>query len=174
MSPGRVVRIRVNPKDCLGAVDVLAAAKIHTNNMSFDQVVRLALSILLEQARVIEQIPRRDGFEYNDVMSTFATRGPEHHVEKLKRTQQIELESLYRHTSDMPPALGRPLRTPPPPDTPDQARARVLLAQLAQKFEHNQLNWSPQDGKLMGWLGEVAAGEISFHEYEVLSGQAQT
>lgn len=71
MRAGQVVRIRVNPKDCVSVLDVLELAGVNTRGMSYSSLVSLALSSMLQGLRDMETIPDRDGFEYLDKMSPF-------------------------------------------------------------------------------------------------------
>lgn len=73
MKPGRVVYMRINPKDCMSIVDALD--KLYprevSKEMSFEIATRIVLSAFLEGARSDRIIPDRDGFEYNEVMGRF-------------------------------------------------------------------------------------------------------
>lgn len=54
---GVVAAIRINPKDCLGVLDLLEATGVSTSEKSFSHMVSLALSSLLEAARKQGFIP---------------------------------------------------------------------------------------------------------------------
>lgn len=86
---GQVVRIRVNPTDCLSVLDALEKAGINVRQqgMSFSQCVSLALSSLLMGARQQGWLPEPDGFQYANRMSQF--RGFSGHAEKLAITDAI-------------------------------------------------------------------------------------
>ena len=72
MTPGRVVRLRVNPRDAMSIVDVLDKVELSPTNMSFDQACSMVLATLLESARTANLIPReREGFEYTEMMQRF-------------------------------------------------------------------------------------------------------
>ena len=71
MKPGRVVSIRVNPADCISVVDVLREVDALVPGMSFSQAVSVALSSALETLRQGGVLPRRAGFEYDEVMQQF-------------------------------------------------------------------------------------------------------
>lgn len=86
--PGRVARIRLNPKDCMSVVDVINAAGINTRGMSFASAVSLSLSSLMETARQSNLIPTRDGFDYLDMMQQFEGRSGQ--ARKLQITQAVE------------------------------------------------------------------------------------
>lgn len=75
MRAGEVVRIRVNPSDCMSTVDVLQKAGVDVKDMSFSQAVALAFSATLEVLRHAGSIPERFGNEYDEVMAPFANKG---------------------------------------------------------------------------------------------------
>mgnify|MGYP001557962641 CR=1 FL=1 len=89
MKAGRIVRLRVNPADCMGVADVLSQLGMSPERFSFDQACRIALSSLLESARVHGAIPRRDGFEYTEMMSRFIARVPAEMIAKLQVTKLL-------------------------------------------------------------------------------------
>lgn len=68
MKPGTVARIRVNPKDCIGIIDMLKAAGINTEHKSFAACTSLALSAMLDIMRKNQIIPDGDGFDYLEKM----------------------------------------------------------------------------------------------------------
>lgn len=88
MKAGRVVHIRVSPKDCMGCIDVLQKNGIIVRGTSFPQVVSMALKSLLNTVRGVGVIPDRDGFEYNEMMEPFAD--PNNRERKLDITNQLE------------------------------------------------------------------------------------
>lgn len=69
--PGVVTTIRVNPADAMAVVDVVNAAGVYTKGMSFASMVSLALSSLLQTMRDQDVIPKRDGFEYNELVQPY-------------------------------------------------------------------------------------------------------
>jgi len=88
MKAGRVVRMRVSPKDAMAVADVCKAHAMPA--MGFSQSVSYTLAVLLETARTAGMIPERDGFEYNELMQQFlpSTQGQ---GRKLAITKQVEL-----------------------------------------------------------------------------------
>lgn len=75
MKVGRVVYIRVNPKDCMSCIDVCQKVGTVTTGMSFAQLVSLALSSLLETVRRDGAIPTRGGFEYSQMLQPWSGGG---------------------------------------------------------------------------------------------------
>jgi hypothetical protein len=75
MKPGKVVRFRMSPTDCLSVLDIMKVAKISTDGKSFNTVVHLALSSMLESYRkagIINADP--DPFSFMPRMEEFTVR----------------------------------------------------------------------------------------------------
>jgi hypothetical protein len=68
---GRVVQIRLNPKDCMAIVDIIQQAKMFTPGMSFSQAVIIAFACMAETFRKNGLVPEREGFEYSEMMREF-------------------------------------------------------------------------------------------------------
>lgn len=92
MRAGQVVRIRVNPKDCVSVLDVMKAGGIDISKMSYSSIVSLALSAMLQGLRDGGTIPDRDGFEYAEMMEPYLRNGQ---GGKIKIANQ-----LYRRAAD--------------------------------------------------------------------------
>lgn len=153
MRAGRVVRIRINPKDCLSVADIVDKAQIYTNGMSFSQVVSLALSSMLEAYRQGALIPVRDGFEYTKMMARFGDNPKVDRGRKLAITQAIQM-------------AGSEAVTPIPvvsvtagAQTVAQRRAEIRLRELAMRKEAEPLNWSEEDEAEFLRVIAVASGE---------------
>jgi len=71
MKGGRVLRMRLNPEDVMSCIDIVQRSNITLSAASLDTVCRLALSGLLEAARIAGTVPRRDGFEYEQMISKY-------------------------------------------------------------------------------------------------------
>src|SRR5687767_14148543 len=71
MKGGAVVTIRMNPQDIMAAIDIVEAAGTWHPGMSLAQCVKTAFEGCMEAARLTESIPRRDGFEYERMVSKF-------------------------------------------------------------------------------------------------------
>jgi hypothetical protein len=100
---GRVIRARVNPKDCISCVDVVDKLGYETTNWSFDQVVRVALSSLLESVRQNNVIPTRDGFEYSAMVTNRFKSATRANAAKLKITAIADSLAHAQQTSPLVP-----------------------------------------------------------------------
>lgn len=87
--PGRVVQIRLNPKDCMSAIDLWDKLQITIEGVSFAQVVSTALNSSLETFRRNGILPERQGFEYSEMMARFPDSA------HRSRTLQIN-EAMYK------------------------------------------------------------------------------
>lgn len=97
--PGRVVRLRINPQDCIAVADIIDRLKQPTGLMSFDQAVRIALSVLIENARERKLIPRRDGFEYTEMMGRFV-HNKAHAAAILEESAHAVIGHMWGHKID--------------------------------------------------------------------------
>jgi len=132
MTPGKVARIRVNPKDAMGVVDVLEKLGVSTTNISFDNGVRIALSSLLESARQSNLIPTREGFEYLKMMERFVRHTKADQVARLELTNLAHSAPPDHHT----PTLDDPLK----------ARRRTRWQELRFKYEsEGDINLTQED-----------------------------
>lgn len=86
MRAGVVATLRVNPKDCMSVIDVLARAGVNTKDMSFPAMVSLALSAMMQGLREQQVIPDRSGFEYLDMMQPYLNG---RNAKKLEITKSI-------------------------------------------------------------------------------------
>ena len=89
MKGGNVARIRVNPKDCQSVLDLLDKVRIPRQHMSFAQCVSIALSSLLETARINKTLPEPDPFQYINRMGQYLGNGHKHHQMKMRATSAI-------------------------------------------------------------------------------------
>lgn len=94
-----VLHIRLNPEDMMSCIDVLNNAKINTTGMSLAMVARLVLSALLEGCRVSGEIPRRDGFEYQEMIQPFVQTSQ---LKKLQIMSGIRNTEIARVQADLP------------------------------------------------------------------------
>lgn len=107
--PGAVVSIRVNPTDCMAIVDLLKQNDMIVKGQSFSSMVSLALSALLEGARVNGVVPERSGFEFNELVRPFLQEGNM----KSKRKVTEFVASLGSEWQSKPVAVfTRPLPEP--------------------------------------------------------------
>lgn len=101
MIPGRVVRFRLMPKDCLSVLDVLDKAGISMNGKSFNTLSHLALSSMLEtfrQSGMIDKEP--DPFKFAERM--FPYQGNADTVSKRKITNELRSASIRGFSQPVP------------------------------------------------------------------------
>ena len=139
---GNVVTIRVNPKDCMGVVDVIQKAGIYTPGMSFAQMVSICLSSVLQTLRDSEVIPERDGFEYLNVVGPYISKQSGKKIEVTKTINQlgskIAVRGLSQPIKQVPELEESPLPAAAyvePVMTMEQKRAGALLKELDAKRE---------------------------------------
>lgn len=71
LKAGRVVQIRLNPKDCMAVVDIITQAKMFVPGMSFSHATSIAFACMSETFRKNNIVPTREGYEYSDLMEPF-------------------------------------------------------------------------------------------------------
>lgn len=81
--------LRVNPTDAMAIVDVIDTIGVSKENLSFAQATKIALSTLLESARQQGTIPRREGFEYLEMMKPFEADNYSSRAAKLRITKEL-------------------------------------------------------------------------------------
>jgi len=136
-TPGFIVSLRINPNDVMSIIDVLDTIGVPKQNLSFAQATKIALASLLEGARQSNLVPRRDGFEYSEMIkpfagSTYASRG-------------AKLRTAYK------------LSRPPSDNGSDprlDMRKAARLEELLFKHNHNQENMDDAELKEMATLLE--------------------
>lgn len=107
MLPGKVVRFRLMPKDCLSVLDVLEKAGLDTSGKSFNTLAHLALSSMLEtfrQAGTIDRDP--DPFKFAERMFPFS--GSTNMIGRRKVTNELRSAALQGFTkpSTLAPTIG--------------------------------------------------------------------
>ncbi len=150
MQPGIVVRIRVNPNDCMGVVDLLSKTGTVVEGMSFSSMVSLALSSSIAAARELDVIPSRTGFEWAEVMGPFANG--------LRTKKKLEVTDTIKHASvdgRVPswkapkPVKYEDLPIPEPaPVSAELMRDRRALSELCAKkdlADDGQVIWQASD-----------------------------
>ncbi len=155
MRSGFVVNLRVNPRDCQGILDVMAAANINTQDMSFSMQVSLALSSLLESARITNLIPEPDEFQYLNRMQPYI--GRMRNGMKKKTADVVNSLGPLRRVAALPGDAGivpegnaSPLPTPEPAEVSLADRGkRTRLAELNSKrdlsLSSDSITWQKQD-----------------------------
>ncbi len=131
--PGRVVRIRVNPQDCMSVLDIMNLIGVHPKRVSFDQAVRMALSSLIESIKASGVIPTRDGFEYTDMMNEF-------------RAEPRNVKEVLQFSG----AIMQPAARSIVQESPDRVRHRNRLKELM--FKHRHARESMDDADMAEYL----------------------
>ena len=129
--PGRVVRARINPADCMGVADVINKLGLTPQRFTFDQAVRIALSSLLESARQNGAIPRRDGFEFNSLMTQFQPRPQD-------QARHLEIAKLVNTVEHVQLAVA-------PVTSVEMRRAKTRYDELQLKMRHASESMTAED-----------------------------
>lgn len=132
MKAGKVVSLRVNPKNCLTVLDVCRELGVNPSaGYSFGQLVSIALSSLLETVRQQAIVPERTGFEYSEMMKPFEEPSKRAFAQKIKLSNNITAPSFQ-----------------PQPVIPGvHPREKVRFEELAFKKDADPLNFSPAEEK---------------------------
>lgn len=164
MKAGHVATIRVNPRDCQSVLDVLDAAGIPRQALSFAQCVSLALGCLLETSRHSGVIPEPDEFEYLNRLSHYVGRGKRSPKARMAETIQSigpklrapvldgqgAQEGFGEHTAD----LGAVPQAAPvqqvDPESGEYKEAQKILTHLLVKKEQCEdevegVVWTPHN-----------------------------
>ena len=121
LKPGRVIYIRVNPKDCMSCIDVVQKAGMNLQRASFSLIASAALSSALESFRQNGIIPDREGFEYTDMMKDYPM------TDKQERARALAINrtfSLAGSNINIPPVISGP---------PVDRRKKLRFEELARK-----------------------------------------
>jgi len=138
MKYGDVVRIRLLPEDSMGCIDVCKAAGIYVDGMSLSQIAKLAISGLLEAYRNAGVIPKREGYEYNQLVHPIIASG--NNAKKLQISTIVESAQVARLSMGKTAFSGT--LTMPDNDTlaPKKGRLLVRLMELEQKLSDDPDN----------------------------------
>lgn len=71
MRPGQVIRLRVNPTECLQVLDFLRRANIEVTGRSFSACASIVWHALMKDAERRGFMHEVDGFSYNEQMAQF-------------------------------------------------------------------------------------------------------
>lgn len=126
---GRTVSIRVNPKDCMGVIDLADKLRYAPPGTSFSQLVSLALTSSLEALRANGIIPTRDGFEFSEMLARFPEPRDAARARALAITDTFQMAA-----SD--------LKVPPAADAAQFQRGRSRFNELCVKNEADPANMS--------------------------------
>ncbi|MHB8413879.1 MAG: hypothetical protein ACYDB1_00595 [Acidiferrobacteraceae bacterium] len=128
MKAGPTPHIRMSPQDAMGCIDVAEKLGVNIDGMSFAMVVKLAVASLLESARQNGLIPRREGWEYDKMMSRFDE------LQQGARAGKLQMTALVQGMgSDLAPRAVMP-------ETPERERRRMRYKELKFLHESDPLN----------------------------------
>ncbi len=139
MTPGLVISLRVNPTDVMAVIDALDYLGIPKANLSFAQAVKLVLASSLESFRQAGIVPRRDGFEYLDMIRPFEQQG------FGSRAAKLQVAKLNRH----PNAHVQGIQIP---DEPDKRARRIRYDELMFKNQADPDNLQAEELEELGGL----------------------
>lgn len=122
----------------MSCVDVAKQAGYNPHPMSFSQVVSSTLGIVLESLRQNNIVPRRDGFEYADMMRHWDFDVKADRVAKLGITKALQFSTMQplRNVA-LNPALNR---------------LRVRFDELASRWNADPENMGPYEIEEMNRL----------------------
>lgn len=140
MKPGRVIKIRVNPRDCMTAVDIVSQTGDMPRGISFAQVVSVAMSTAFNTLREHDIVPKREGFEYSQMMEPFKDQPHLDRARKLAITKAFELAAPQHAPLPLP-------ATPAAPVTTDKVRELKMAKWHALQFKKEQdpTNFTPAE-----------------------------
>lgn len=87
---GRIVRIRVSPKNCMAVSDFMDLLQVK-GDMSFSQVVSVALASAMEMLMENKLIPRRVGHEYERMMGKYPATEKERLSTVIRQAKALRL-----------------------------------------------------------------------------------
>ena len=153
MKPGRVVSIRLNPRDCLAVIDVVEKLSLNIRGMSFSQAVSIALASAMESLRQAGAIPERDGFEFTEMMQRYPA------VTKGARGQALRITNAMR-------LAGPDVQVPAAAPSREVTQARIRLDELLLRCEADPLNASAEDKaeleRLASFLANCEKAAVEF------------
>lgn len=129
MIPGRTVRIRVNPTDCMSCLDVAKQVGYLKEGISFAEVVSIALRALLATVRQENIVPTRDGFEYSEMMAPYKDQPHLDRALKVRLTKALKMHDI--------PAVVE--------EAVEHRRARIRFEELAFKSNTDPTNMSEEE-----------------------------
>lgn len=133
---GEVVRIRIDPADVMSCIDLCKAGGVITKDLSLAQVVKLALSGMLENARRQNIVPTRTGYEYAEMVQPFKDTGRNN--AKLQLTDAIEKSKLKLRM----PEPATPIIEDSPSIKRQKAKLLTTIMELEQKKQVDPDNFS--------------------------------
>lgn len=128
-----VVQFRLNTEDIMGCIDVLNLSDINKDGMSMAMVCRLVLSSFLQGAREKGMIPKREGYEYTDMVAQFSKAS---HGKKVALTNNLFAVEAKNQMSDMP-------------------NQHINISQHSQHQAHSQQQYNSPDDLLIKKKGRL-------------------
>lgn len=117
----------------MAVVDVMHKLDVPLYGLSFSQAVKIALASSLEAFRQNGTIPRREGFEYSNMMEPFLQDRNKLRAEKLRVATNLSTE---REGTHIPPLV---------PESPEHRRGRIRFEELRFKATTDSINMSPDE-----------------------------
>ena len=118
---GRVVSLRISPADCIAIASVCQKLGLGSQQITFAQGARIALSALIESARTGHLIPASDGFDFLEQMSWFKPT-----EQSLRLSVGSITELPQPHTANI-----------------EKQRRRLRFQELRLQKEQDHENWTP-------------------------------
>lgn len=115
MRPGKVVSIRLNPKDVMSVIDICEMSRLYVPGMSFAGMTSIAFSAVLQMLRQKGNLPERTGFEYNQLTERYFRDSMSDRGRKLQITDAIQARSTDYDIRAFEPA--QPLVTTQHPES---------------------------------------------------------
>jgi len=132
MNQDLVCSVRMNPQEAMGIVDTLDVLGISKDNLSFSQALKLAIAAYIERARQTGTIPRRDGFEFSEMLAPFTKPDLSKRSAKLKSAAELSKPNTIR-------------RVLAEHETPERRSRKVLYDELMFKRNTDPENFSDED-----------------------------
>lgn len=151
MTPGVVVRIRINPTTCMSVLDTLEAVGIDVREKTFATCVSAALNILVETAKKSGVLPEPDPYEYSERMKYHqGEEAPDRRALPKKQVGHLNPLIFPETTPDLgTPKWAKQGKAPKPvaytPTADDLAVAAQVKAQLG--VEDAPVASAPVDAK---------------------------
>lgn len=131
MTPGKVVRIRVSPADCMAVCDIVERLGGLPPGTSFAQAVSLALASAMQTLREHSVVPTREGYEFSQLMAKYPMGDS-----REARRRALEITSTLKLAN--PGHVVRPVAPAPHTNRPPVGMARY--EELAFKLSNDSLN----------------------------------
>lgn len=128
MKAGPTPHIRMSPQDAMACIDIVEKVGVSTTGMSFAMVAKIALTSLIESARQNGLIPKRDGWEYGEMMKRFGE------LTSGSRAAKLQMNALVQGMGAemVPQAIA--------PETPERRRRRVRFEELKFMYDADPEN----------------------------------